>query len=494
MPSIDLEELTVDGVHQSYMQGRYNAEALVAAYQQRIQRLEHRDDGPCLNSILSLNPEALADAKKLDDGFKTDGKFVGPLHGIPIMVKDDVLTKGLHTTFGSMVAKSFVAKEDATVIRRLRDAGAIILAKTSMPDFGSDYFSTSSMNGHVRNPYDLDRDTGGSSSGTGAAVAANLTVIGLGGDTGGSIRIPAALCNLVGVKPTVGLISAAGCLTLVAGQSTLGPICRSVKDAAIVMDALVGFDEADIRTGINQQAGAPVGGSYTAQLGVQDISTMRLGVVRSLFGDDRVKEQEAVNGVTNAALAELRAAGCKLVDVEIPSLENYLQSTSLFLSRAKADLNAFITPTLGTNLNEIVEKGNYPKGNVMMPHVAANGAASPYEWPSYAEQVDQRENFQLGVMSAMSTANVSALIFPTTKVPAPRYADIDMKMRANFPANTGFASSLRFPAITVPIGFTVTPTMPVGLEIVGVPLSDQLLLNISYAIENLVKGRRAPKL
>ncbi|KAI0154163.1 amidase [Xylariaceae sp. FL1272] len=494
MSSIALEELTIEEVHNSFTRGTYTAQTLTEAYQKRIQHLDRDEDGPRLNATLAWNPEALNDAKKLDDAFKAEGKFVGPLHGIPIVIKDTVQMKGLVTTFGSAIAKKFVSAEDSSVVKRLRDAGVVILAKTSMPDLGTDYFSTSTLNGRVRNPYALDRDTGASSSGTAAAIAANMAVVGLGGDSGGSIRIPASMCNLVGVRPTVGLISASGILSGIFGQATLGPITRTVRDAAIMMDAMIDFDSVVHKSIVQSQVSLPVGGSFTAQLGSEKIPSLRLGVIKAFFGDDDDVEQHAVNDVINTALEALQSAGCELVDIDIPDLNNQLQSANVMLTRAKYDFNTFLIPTLGTTINEIVEKGQFPKENVMLPYVAAQGSMSPYDSLEYGKQVDQREKLQLIIASEMRRANVSALVFPTNKLPPPKYSDIDQAMRAYFPTNTGLASILRFPAVTVPAGFTATSDLPVGLEIVGLPMWDQHLLNVAYVVEQLVKGRRAPRL
>ncbi|KAH8664629.1 amidase [Xylariales sp. PMI_506] len=495
MESVVWDDLTIESTHQGYLQGRYSAEALVTAYQQRIQQLDRSEDGPHINATLALNPDALDEAKALDNILKTHGKLAGPLHGICVVVKDTTRMKGLPTTFGSIAVKDFVPTEDATIVKKLKAAGAVILAKTAMPDFCLDFFSTSSLSGHVRNPYDLDRDTGASSSGTGAAVAASLSTIGVGDDSAGSIRIPSANCSLVGLRPTVGLISTTGVLSIIAGQTTPGPMCRTVRDAALLMDVLVGFDETDPKTGVLIVAGKPVGGSYAAQLGQQAAADVRLGVIRELFGDDADAEQAAVNQTVLEALDKLKASGCQLVDVEIPKLQEYLVSTGdMVMPRTKADLDTVLQETAGINISDLMAQGSYPKENVMIPYLAALGAASPYDSGKYGKQVDLRAELQLAVMSAMLKANVTGLVYPTLKVTAPRYVDIDQKMRVGFPANTPLASTLRFPAISVPAGFAKTTSMPVGFDILGPPYSDQHLLNIAHLVEETVKARRGPNL
>jgi len=207
-----------------------------------------RRNGPELNSILTVNPRALDEAEELDRSFGRSGEFVGLLHGVPVLVKDQAETAGIRTTFGSVAFEDHVPEEDATVVRRLKEAGAVVLAKTNLPDFATSWFAYSSAGGVTKNPYDLDRDPGGSSGGTGAAVAANLGAVGIGEDTGGSIRLPASFDNLVGVRVTTGLISRNGLSPLVVFQDTAGPMTRTVKDAAILLDALVGYDPAAIRS------------------------------------------------------------------------------------------------------------------------------------------------------------------------------------------------------------------------------------------------------
>jgi amidase len=345
----------------------------------------------------------------------------------------------------------------------------------------------------VRNPYDLERDPGASSSGTAAAIASNLALVGLAGDGAGSTRLPASFCNLVGLKPTVGLISGHGCFYGVKGQATLGPMSRTVTDAALMMDAMVGYDEEDLQTAVNAFAIPPVGGSFAAELGKLDIGSTKLGVIRALFGDDQNPEQAAVNSVVNGFLGKLEEAGSSSVGIEIAGLKHYLESTNLFLSRNRGDMDAFLKPVLGIDLAEMYATKKHPPWNVMIPYIVTQGAASQYEFDGYAKQLDLREEFQLAVASSMLKHGVSAFVFPTAKQAAPRHADIDFKMRAYFPTNTGFATQLRWPAISVPIGFT-DQGLPVGLEIVGPPFSDAALLKLAYGIEQLVQARRSPGL
>ena len=222
-----LQEATIDDVHSAFRSGELTCRRLVELYLARIEAYDK--DGPELNSILTVNPSVLEEADELDRSFERNGEFVGPLHGVPVLVKDQAETAGIRTTFGSVAFEGYVPEEDATAVRRLKEAGAVVLAKTNLPDFATSWFAYSSAGGVTKNPYDLDRDPGGSSGGTGAAVAANLGTVGIGEDTGGSIRVPASFDNLVGVRVTTGLISRRGLSPLVVFQDTAGPMTRTSR-------------------------------------------------------------------------------------------------------------------------------------------------------------------------------------------------------------------------------------------------------------------------
>ncbi|CAH0022439.1 unnamed protein product [Clonostachys rhizophaga] len=479
MASIQLEEITIGQIHAAYKEGRVTAEALTAAFLDRIQKIDKADDGPKLNSTLAINGAAIEEAKQLDASFAKNGRFVGPLHGIPVVVKDHLKTKGMPNTYGSIVAKDYIPDEDATVVAKLKSAGAIILAKTTMPDWGTDWFSNSSLSGTTRNPYDLARDPGGSSGGTATALAANLAVVGLGSDTGGSSRVPAAFCSLVGFRPTAGLISGYGGLRAVHGQSTVGPMARTVTDLALLLDAVAGYDENDSVTAIHARAlDMPRGGSFASQFDTR--SPQRVGVIRAMFGDDTISEQRQVNEVIRAALDTLSRSGVTLVDIEVPNLTNYIAGSSVLLTRSRIDLEGFIK-----------ENFDLPKENVLVAYALPRVAPSPYESGEYGKQLDTRVEFDAVLSALMIKHQVSAFAFPEAKIPPPVSADIDAKMRLAVPANFAIASNLRWPAISVPAGFT-SNGLPVGLELLSLPLKDQELLNLAYRVEQAVQGRKPP--
>ncbi|CAI6066211.1 unnamed protein product [Clonostachys chloroleuca] len=490
MASIQLEEITIGQIHAAYKDGRVTAEALTAAFLDRIQKIDKADDGPKLNSTLAINGAALEEAKRLDVSFAKDGRFVGPLHGIPVVVKDHLKTKGMPNTYGSIVAKDYIPDEDATAVAKLKSAGAIILAKTTMPDWGTDWFSNSSLSGTTRNPYDITRDPGGSSGGTATALAANLAVVGLGSDTGGSSRVPAAFCSLVGFRPTAGLISGYGGLRAVHGQSTVGPMARTVTDLALLLDAVSGYDENDSVTAIHARAlDMPRGGSFASQFDAS--SPQRVGIIRAMFGDDAIPEQRQVNEVIQAALDTLSNSGVTLVDIEVPNLANYIAGSSVLLTRSRIDLEGFIKENFGVDFSSLLANGQLPKENVLVAYALPRVAASLYESGEYGKQLDTRVEFDAVLSSLMIKHKVSAFAFPEAKIPPPVSTDIDAKMRLEVPANFAIASNLRWPAISVPAGFT-SNGLPVGLELLSLPLKDQELLNLAYLVEQTVQGRKPP--
>jgi amidase len=252
--------------------------------------------------VLATSDAAAGRARELDDELARTGRLAGPLHGIPVALKDNIETADLPTTFGSIAMQGYRPPDDATVTRRLREAGAIVLAKTTLPDWASSWFSYSSVSGDTRNPYDHDRDPGGSSSGTGAAVAANLAAVGLGTDCGGSVRVPSSFCNLVGVRSTPGLVPRTGTSYLVIPQDTVGPMTRTVTDAARLMDVLAGYDPAD-----PYSVAATVARRerpYADGLDAGALRGARIGVVTNALGDD-----PGVTAVVRAAVEALGAAG-----------------------------------------------------------------------------------------------------------------------------------------------------------------------------------------
>ncbi|OUL72731.1 amidase [Paraburkholderia hospita] len=491
MSEFILEEATIDSVHRALKGGVLTVERLVEMYLSRIEQIDRT--GPKLNSVVSVNPHVLDEARALDREFARTGQFVGPLHGVPLLVKDQIETAGIQTTFGSVAQRGYVPRKDATAIAQLKRAGALVLAKTTMPDFATSWFGFSSMSGETLNPYDLARDSGGSSSGTAAGIAANLGLVGIGEDTGGSIRLPASFNNPVGVRVTPGLISRDGMSPLVVFQDTAGPMARTVTDAAMLLDCMVGYDPLDEYTVAHRIAGHS--GSYAGHLDAAGLKSVRVGVLRQAFGSDSDPECAMVNDAIRGALEQLQAAGAVLVELNIPDLMEQIFETSLYLTHSRADLNAFLAarPELPyRSLDAIREAGQFHPVLDLLSSVF-DGPERPEDDPDYFRKLAARERFQRVVVKIMADADVQALCYPAVQVPAPKKDDVRAG-RTNtltFPTNTLIASQTWMPSICLPAGFTGTG-LPVGMELVVLPYHEPDLFRFGYAFEQVSRHRKAP--
>lgn len=371
------------------------------------------------------------------------------------------------------------------------------------------------MSGVTRNPYDLKRDPGGSSSGTGTSIAADLGLLGIGEDTGGSIRLPSTFCSLVGLRCTPGTISRYGLSPLLVPQDTPGPMCRTVTDVALMLDVLAGFDERDPYTATAVLSGQPVGGSYAANFSVDKIKSARLGVLREAFGpdsdSDKDKDCGSVNRVINVALSKLEQNGTTLIDVEIPNLKHLLEITFTYPQRSRSDLDAWFArhPLLNTtNTKEIYGSKRYHPALDLFEDIAL-GTGTPQKDPEFTTRLLAREELQRTIISLMAKHQLDALTFPDCQIPAPLLDDILAQRwpAAAFPTNTLVASQSLMPAISVPAGLTEAEGegegdgrgegeagLPVGLELLGLPYREQALLELAYGVEQLVMGRRPPPL
>lgn len=362
-------------------------------------------------------------------------------------------------------------------------------------DFAASFNSASSISGETLNPYDVTRETGGSSAGTGAAIAANYGLIGVGEDTGGSIRVPSSFCNLVGLRPTVGLISRAGLSPLLKTQDTPGPMTRTVRDAALMLDVLAGYDPKDPYTATAAIAGRPEGGSYAANLSENVLSNARIGILHSAFGPESDGECASVNQVIRGALAQFSTTGTTLIDVEIPELEHYLQFTSMFMSRSRSDIDSFLAthPIIrGVTIQSVHSSQQFHSSLPTFNRIATS-ITSPYDDPQYAQRLDQREEFQRLVIGIMAEHQLDAIAYPSVQIPAPLMTDVlGSRFSDSFPTNTNIGSQLRQPAISVPVGFTQKEALPVGLELLGMPFAEQKLLQLAYGVELLIRARTTP--
>ena len=349
--SFDVIEKDIADLQRALRDGKVTSRQLVELYLARIKAY----DG-AINAFIALNPSALDQAAALDDERRA-GRVRGPLHGIPLVLKDNYATADMPTTGGSLALEGFQTERDGFQVKRLRDAGAVFIGKTNLHELAAGITTVSSMGGQTRNPYDLSRNPGGSSGGTGAAVAASFAAAGMGTDTCGSIRIPAAHNNLWGLRPTMGLSSRDGIIPLSHSQDVAGPLARSVADVAVMLDATVGFDPADPVT----EAGrghAPA--TYLGLMGDSSLADVQIGVLTSLFGTTR--EDEEVGGIVNDAIDTLNGMGAGTVDVPLPGLDEMLRDTSTIDGEFKFDLIDFLgrypkAPV--TSLDDILRRGLY---------------------------------------------------------------------------------------------------------------------------------------
>ena len=487
-----LEEATIAEIHQAFRDRSLTCRQLVQRYIDRIEAYDRK--GPALNSIVNVNQNALAEADQLDDLLSRTGTFMGPMHGIPVVVKDQAETKGIVTTFGSIALDGYIPKEDATVIAKLKEAGAIILAKSTMPDFATSWFGFSSKSGETKNPYALDRDPGGSSSGTGAAVAANLATVGIGEDTGGSIREPASFNNLVGVRVTPGLISRTGMSPLVVFQDTAGPMTRTVTDAAILLDALVGYDPKDPYTSAYAIAGHT--GSYTRHLDRDGLRGARIGVLTQVFGSDSDPDAAQVNALVRAAIKRMEASGAEFTEIAMPNLTERIDDTSLYFLHSRHDIDRFLgaRPELSYHTIGSIYQAKKYHPILDLFELIVQGPAHPADDPEYFRKLAAREDFQRDVVNMLAQKGLIAMCFPCVQVLPPTKSEVKSGKWSTlgFPANTFIASQAWMPSICVPAGFT-DKGIPVGMEIVVYPYHEPDLFRLGYAFEQATHHRRAPE-
>jgi Asp-tRNA(Asn)/Glu-tRNA(Gln) amidotransferase A subunit family amidase len=482
----DLVETTVARVHAAMDAGRVTSRELVERYLDRIAAYDR--GGPALNGVVTVNPDAVERAEALDREREQHG-LVGPLHGIAVLVKDQAETAGLTTTFGSAAFTDYVPETDAMVVSRLRDAGAVVLAKTNLPDWATSAFAYSSARGRTRNPYAPERDPGGSSAGTAAGVAANLGTLGLGEDTGGSIRIPAAWCNLFGLRVTTGLVSRCGFSPLVPHQDTPGPMARTVRDLALLLDVIVGYDPADHWTGAN--ALARVDGSYTGHAVDTGLEGARLGVLRQTFGTDADLDETPVTDAVEATMATMAAAGAELVDpVALPDLDAQLGATSMYVAAGRPALDDFLAARETAPVDSVAtlyESGQYHE---LLDLFEAIAEREPDDDPDYWRTVAAQESLQRDLLGVFAAHDLDALLFPTVQVGPPTEDELRAGAYEAVRFNTVLAAQAGCPAMAVPAG--LDDGVPVGVELLGKPYGEARLVELAAGYERAASPRRPP--
>ena len=482
-----LEEATIADVQAAMKSGKLTAHRLVEIYLAQIDAYDQK--GPALNAVIALNPHALADADALDAEFKRSGP-IGPLHGIPVLVKDIVATQGIPTTAGSKSLEGYVPAEDATIIRRLKAAGAIVIAKSNPHEFSIWGETISSLGGQTRNPYDLTRTPGGSSGGTGAGLAANYAILGIGADTNNSIRSPSSANSIVGIRPTVGLISRSGVIPVSSVQDAVGPMARTLTDAVKMLNVMVGgYDAGDLATAWS------VGHSekdYTKYLTPGGLKGARLGVVETLFGGADINRD--VNVVARAAIKRMEDAGAVTVSIRDPMLDSSKIGPNIAVDvyDLKPDLNAYLANAKPTppvkSLEEIIQSGKFT------PQIgdALRKAQSLDRDASYFERLYRRKLLQDRIIEIMAENNLDALIFPHQQRLVVPIGERQVERNGNIASVPGF------PSIAVPGGFspptaTAPVGVPVGMEFVGRPWDEGRLIRLAYGFEQATKFRVPPK-
>ncbi len=494
-PASELDELTITDLQQGLQSGKYTSRGLVEKYSDRISDIDRK--GPALTSVIEMNPDAEQIAAALDRERKERGPR-GPLHGIPILIKDNIDTNDrMMTTAGSLALEGSKPARDAFVAQKLRAAGAVILGKTNLSEWAN-FRSTKSSSGwsarggQTKNPYSLERNPCGSSSGSGAAVAANLCAAAIGTETDGSIVCPSSANSLVGIKPTIGLVSRAGIIPIAHSQDTAGPMARTVSDAAIILSALAGIDPRDEATNASRGRSVP---DYTKFLDKDGLRGMRLGVARKHFGFN-----ERVDKLMESLLSEMKKLGAVLVDpADIPTTGKFDDSEfEVLLYEFKADLNAYLAglgPQAPVRSLKDVIAFNEKNREREMPYFGQDimikaEAKGPLTSKAYLAAL--RKNHLLtrtqGIDFVMKKNRLDALIAPTGGPSWPT----DWINGDHFTGGYSSASAVAgYPHITVPAGYVFG--LPVGISFFGGAFSEPKLIKIAFAFEQATKARRAPQ-
>jgi amidase len=494
VPSFEFDEKTIADLQEGMKSGMYTAHSIAEKYLARIEAIDKH--GPGVNSVIEINPEALAIAAALDKERKEKGPR-GPLHGIPVLIKDNLDTADrMMTTAGSLALIGSKPPKDSFVAQKLREAGAVILGKTNLSEWANirSRHSTSGWSGRgglTKNPYALDRNPCGSSSGTGASISANLAAVGIGTETDGSIVCPSSANGLVGIKPTVGLISRSGIIPISHTQDGAGPMCRTVRDAAILLGALTGVDPEDSATASSSGKSFT---DYTQFLKPDGLRGARIGVMRKAFGFN-----EAVDKIMEASLEAMKKGAVLTDPAEVETLGKWRETElTVFMYELKADLNAYLA-RLGPaapvkSLKEVIEFNERNREKEMPFFGQDNFLTAEEKGPlTSKEYLDALEkNHQLaraeGIDAVMDKHNLDALVAPTGG-PAWLTDHVDGDHFGG--GSSGPAAVAGYPNITVPAGFVFG--LPVGISFFGRAWSEPVLIRLAYAYEQATKVRKPPR-
>jgi Asp-tRNA(Asn)/Glu-tRNA(Gln) amidotransferase A subunit family amidase len=478
-------ETTIREIHKAMEAREITCRELVEYYLERIEAYDQK--GTCLNVVIKINPKALELADYLDQRFKESG-FVGSLHGIPVLLKDNVDTGDLETTAGSLSLQGVIPHDDAFITTKLKDAGAIILAKVNLHEFAVWGESVSSILGQTINPYDLTRTPGGSSGGTGAGIAANFGMIGIGTDTVNSIRSPASACSLVGFRPTLGLVSRDGVVPYSLTQDTAGPITRTVEDAVKLLDVIKGYDPNDP---VTAWAVKNMKESYEMYLNPEGLRGKRIGVLKSFFGKEEAHKE--VNEVIHQRLEDISNCGAAVIDIdEDIRADKLVKEVSVHLYELKRDLGKYLVD-LGNlssvnSLEDIIQSGKFHKG---IEQNIKTAQKLETDTPEYLERLVKRVRLRSKVMEIMAKHGIDAIVYPHQKCPVVKIGQTQIDRNGVLASVTGF------PSCVVPAGFTKSNEdapigVPIGIEFLAREWDEGTLIEISYGFEQATKCRRVP--
>ncbi|HIL89878.1 MAG TPA: amidase [Gemmatimonadetes bacterium] len=475
---IEVTEASIPELQEAMETGAVTSAEITRMYLSRIRAYDKA--GPVLNAMIWVNWDAVAEAQMLDRERARTGPR-GALHGIPIILKDNYDTFDLPTSAGTLALAANIPPDDARQVQKLREAGVVILGKSNMHELASGITTIGSLGGQTLNPYDLRRNPGGSSGGTGTAIAASFAAVGWGSDTCGSIRIPSSQNNLVGLRPTKGLSSIDGIVPLSHTQDVGGPLARSIEDLAIALDATIGADPADPATTILEGRELP---SFVSALDPSALSSARIGILESYFGEGGV-EAPAAN-IVRQAIAKMVELGADTITIEIPNLQNLISGSGVIGHEFKWDLIDYLAAVPDapvSSLEEMLELGLIHEA--LTPGMRRRNAPESRDTDAYATALAKREPLRNAVVSVIEENQVDALIYPTMREPPSIIGQPQRGSNCSLSANTGL------PALSIPAGWT-GGGLPIGLELLGRSLDDARLVALGYAYEQATNHRRAP--
>lgn len=481
-----LQEATIAAVHSAFAAGRLTCAQLTRSYLDRIEAYNAR--GPALRAIITVNPRAMEIAAEMDRQYSANPSGAGSLHCAPIVLKDNFNTADMPTTAGNVGMRNSRPSTDAFTVARIRRAGALILAKANMSEFARGGMSLSSLGGQALNPYDLTRTPGGSSGGTGAAVAANLALIGTGSDTGQSIRSPASANSLVGVRPTRGLVSRSGVVPNSQTQDEVGPIARTVTDAALLLDVMVGYDASDPITAFGT---GRIPRSYTQLLREDALKGARIGVMTNLSGtEDRHRE---VNRVMAGVIARMESLGATLVRFDVKEYDTLAPAVATATLEARTVMDRYFS-TLGPNApvrsfaQLVAAKTSAVQKTLEEELAVVDGMSSQM----YKDRMLNRDKLRLAVAAKIADLKLDAILYPLQRILAVPITAGDQAER-----NGTLSNGTGFPAVTFQAGFSAPSAsaplgVPVGADLLGLDYTEDRLLGYAYAFEQAADVRKPP--